>query len=232
MWSIHYSRFVTNAALLAERVERRLGEMRGARAEDWKALSREVYVEIKPWRAAERSRLLTSLWRSRCPGGGAVVCYVGRRFAKEYGAADFLRFEQWIDRYVRNWGHCDGVSSWLVAACIANEPELRHKLRAWTGSRNRWKRRASAVSLVWEAKRGRHTETIFEIADALLDDRDDMVEKAVGWLLKETYPRRPAETVAFLLPRRGRASRTTLRYAAEKMTAADRAEVVRRPSEN
>lgn len=49
-----------------------------------------------------------------------------------------------------------------------------------------------------------------------------MVEKGVGWLLKETYPKRPRETVDFLVPRRGRATRLTLRYSAEKMTAEDK----------
>jgi hypothetical protein len=52
------------------------------------------------------------------------------------------------------------------------------------------------------------------------------VRKGVGWLLKETYPKKPVETVRFLLPWAGKASRVVLRYAAEKMIPADRAKVL------
>ena len=55
-----------------------------------------------------------------------------------------------------------------------------------------------------------------------------MVQKGVGWLLKETYPKRPAEVVRFLLARRKKTTRLVLRYAAEKLTAADKARVLAR----
>ena len=55
-----------------------------------------------------------------------------------------------------------------------------------------------------------------------MTDRDLMVQKAVGWLLKETYPKKPQETSRFLLPWRARAPRLILRIAAEKMTEMDR----------
>jgi len=55
-----------------------------------------------------------------------------------------------------------------------------------------------------------------------------MVQKGVGWLLKETYPRKPEETVAYLIERTGQASRLTLRYAVEKMTPEDKRRVLQR----
>ena len=65
------------------------------------------------------------------------------------------------------------------------------ELAPWTRSKNRWKRRAAAVALLHEAKQGRHTIAIFDIAKRLHKDADDVVRKGVGWLLKETYPKRP-----------------------------------------
>ena len=131
-------------------------------------------------------------------------------------------FEQWLDRYVRNWGHCDGVSTWLIAASIANRPELLTRLARWTKSKSRWKRRGAAVSLIQEAKQGRNTETIFQICDLLRDDTDDLVRKGVGWLLKETYPKKPREVLQFLGDWRASAPRLVLRLAAEKMAAPHR----------
>lgn len=115
-----------------------------------------------------------------------------------------------------------GLASWLLGACIANEPELRNRLIAWTASSNRWMQRASAVALLHSAKAGKYPETVFAVAEKLLPVRDDMVEKGVGWLLKEAYPRLPRAVMAFLTAHRAAATRPTLRYAAEKMTAADK----------
>lgn len=116
-----------------------------------------------------------------------------------------------------------------AAASIANEPSLIRELPAWTESKNRWKRRAAAVAMLEEGKKGRHTNEIFDIASRMITDPDDMVQKGVGWLLKETYPKRPREVVAFLKPWRGRAPRLLLRYAAEKMSARDRETVLLKP---
>ena len=147
-------------------------------------------------------------------------------FPRTAACAEFRLFERWIDRFVSNWAHCDGVATWLIAASIANEPSLMDLLPPWTRSSNRWKRRAAAVSFLQEGKHGRNTERILEISESLLEDPDDMVQKGVGWLLKETYPSKPREVVSFLASRRTHPSRLLLRYAAEKMSPADRGQVL------
>jgi 3-methyladenine DNA glycosylase AlkD len=138
------------------------------------------------------SRTRTSRWTARRPPQIQRV-----RFAKQCGAREFALFTRWLDRYVDNWAHTDGLSLWLLGASIANDPSLVDKLDSWTRSNNRWKRRAAAVALVYSAKRGEHTRAILRIAAPLIEDGDDMVQKGVGWLLKETYPKNPAEVVRF-----------------------------------
>lgn len=199
----------------------------GVRSPEVHALAREVYREVKTWPVSRRNALLTELLKSRKVEEGAMVCYVYRRFARECCAAEFRLFERWIHRYVDNWAACDGISSWLLAACLANEPRLVNELAGFTASPNRWKRRAAAVSLIQEAKQGRNTKAILKVAGRLIGDSDEMVQKGVGWLLKEAYPRQPRAVVAFLrmhpeTPRR------IVRYAAEKMSFADRAAVLER----
>ncbi len=197
----------------------------GVASPDLKRIAQSAYSKVKKWPVAERDRFCAELWAGGTNEEGALVCYVYKRFAKTCGAREFRLFTQWLDRYVKNWGHTDGLSLWLLGASIANEPALIGKLDAWTRSKNRWKRRAAAVSLVPSARRGLHTREIFRIAEPLIPDADDMVRKGVGWLLKETYPKKPSEVMRFLMPRRGKASRLVLRYAAEKMTAEDRAQL-------
>jgi 3-methyladenine DNA glycosylase AlkD len=194
----------------------------GVRTPRLRELARLDYAQVKQWPVAERDRFVTELWKSGMLEEGVIVCHLYRRFAKSCGKREFAMFEKWLNRYVRNWSHCDGVSTWLIAASIANQPELTKRLARWTSSKNRWKRRSAAVSLIHEAKHGRNTETIFQICDLLRDDADDMVRKGVGWLLKETYPKRARETLQFLDGWRATAPRLVLRLAAEKMSGKHR----------
>lgn len=194
----------------------------GVRTPQIREIARLVYRELKHWPIADRDRIMTELWKSGMLEEGVLAAHVYRRFAKSCAEREFRLFEQWVNRYVTNWSHCDGVGTWLIAASIMNRPELAGELVPWTKSKNRWKRRAAAVSLVQEAKNGRNTETILQVSDLLLCDAEDMVRKGVGWLLKETYPKRPRDVLAFLDPRRTTAPRLVLRLAAEKMSETDR----------
>jgi len=200
----------------------------GVRSPEVKRIESDVYREWKHWPRTDQIGFCEKLWRSGKFEEGSIAIYLNRRLARTLGMADFEVFEKWIDRWVRNWAHTDGVSSWLLAAAIANEPGLMRRLPGWTRSENRWKRRAAAVSFLQEAKQGRNTDRILAIADRMLDDEDEMVQKGVGWLLKETYPKQPIEVVQYLLARPGHGSRLLLRYAAEKMTPTDRRRVMAR----
>jgi 3-methyladenine DNA glycosylase AlkD len=181
-----------------------------------------VYRQIKGWPLAERNCFCNELWKSGSGEEGTVAIYLYRHFRSQCSLCEFRLFEKWIDRYVNNWGHCDGVAHYLISASIENEPELAALLGPWTASANRWKRRAAAVSLVHGARRGKNLRMIFQIAERLLPDDDDLVRKAVGWLLKEAYSAKPREVVRFLKARKKSAPRLVLRIAAEKMGTTDR----------
>jgi 3-methyladenine DNA glycosylase AlkD len=198
-------------------------------APEWHQIAKDISPKVKLLSVSDRDRFCEELLKSGLHSEGAIVCYVYRRFAKQCGAREFKLFTRWLDTCVDDWGMTDGISLWLLGAAIANEPALIAKLPPWTKSKNRWKRRAAAVALVPSARRGLLTAEILGIAQPLIPDADDMVQKGVGWLLKETYPKKPRETVRFLAPWRGKAPRLMLRYAAEKMTAADRAHILSIP---
>lgn len=201
-------------------------QTQGVRAPRQRQIAAAAYRDWKTWPVKQRDALCDALWQSGWMEEQGIAILLYRRLVRQSGAREFRLFESWIDRYVDNWAHCDGVSSWLLAGCIANEPALMDKLPPWTLSVNRWKRRAAAVSFLQEAKRGQHTEAVLAIADRLLDDTDDMVQKGTGWLLKEAYPAKPREVTTFLEARKHRPARLLLRYAAEKMTPEDRARVL------
>ena len=187
-----------------------------------KELAALVHRKIKDWPPADRNRFCNELWKSGTEEEVNLAIYLYRHFRKQCAGCEFHLFEKWIDSYVDNWEHCDGVAQYLISASIENEPELASLLPPWTASANRWKRRAAAVSLVHAARRGEHNDLILQIAERMLPDEDDLVSKSVGWLLKAAYAAKPREVVRFLKAQGDRAPRLVLRIAAEKMLRADR----------
>jgi 3-methyladenine DNA glycosylase AlkD len=78
-------------------------------------------------------------------------------------------------------------------------------------------RRASAVSLIIPARNGLFLNDIFEIADTLLYDKEDLVQKGYGWMLKAASQAYQKEVFDFVIERKATMPRTALRYAIEKM---------------
>jgi 3-methyladenine DNA glycosylase AlkD len=128
----------------------------------------------------------------------------------------FETFDGWIN-YLTNWAKTDGFSAHIIGDIIALDPTKIRELMKWTQSKNRWRRRASAVSLILPARRGLFLKEIFSIAEKLMEDRDDMVQKGVGWLLKEASRKHPKEVRNFLLKWKSRTSALVLHYASEKL---------------
>jgi 3-methyladenine DNA glycosylase AlkD len=134
-----------------------------------------------------------------------------------YEKEDFAIFRHWIDTYITNWAACDSFCNHTMGDLIEMFPEYIEELKLWTKSDNRWMRRAAAVSLIIPAKKGKFLGDIICIADLLLPDHDDMVQKGYGWLLKEASRRHQKEVFDYVMRNRKYMPRTALRYAIELM---------------
>jgi 3-methyladenine DNA glycosylase AlkD len=142
--------------------------------------------------------------------------YMLSRMKRSLTPGHFYTFDAWVDT-LTNWANTDGMCTSLVSETVRKDPRLADRLLEWTESDNRWRRRAAAVSLVPIARRGDMLEDTFRIADRLMEDQDDMVQKSVGWLLKEASKKHPVEVRNYLLKWRARTSALVLRYASEKL---------------
>lgn len=80
-------------------------------------------------------------------------------------------------------------------------------------------KRAAAVTLIVPARKGQFLSDIFGIADILLTDKDDMVQKGYGWMLKAASEVHEREVFDYVGSRKAVMPRTALRYAIEKMPA-------------
>lgn len=134
-----------------------------------------------------------------------------------YEPQDFEVFERWLSTYVSNWAECDTLCNHTLGTFIEKYPEYVEKLKEWTQSNNRWVKRGAAVTLILPARKGMFLDDVFEIADKLLLDRDDLVQKGYGWMLKEASKQHQEEVFNYVIRNRAEMPRTALRYAIEKM---------------
>ncbi len=142
--------------------------------------------------------------------------YMLRRMKGKLTPEHFDIFDGWVDN-LTNWANTDGLCTGIIFVTVQKEPRLVERLLDWTGSENRWRRRSAAVSLVPIARRGEMLDDVFRIANRLMEDRDDMVQKGVGWLLKEASKKHPDEIHDYLVRWRPKTTGLVLRYASEKL---------------
>jgi 3-methyladenine DNA glycosylase AlkD len=161
--------------------------------------------------------LCEELWKSQIMEESFVACNWSYKIKKQYERSDFKVFEKWVDRYVNNWASCDTLCNHNVGTLVELYPELISCLKNWAKSENRWVKRGSAVSLIIPARRGKFLEDIFEIADILHSDKDDMVQKGYGWMLKAASQAHQKEVFDYVISKKTTMPRTALRYAIEKM---------------
>jgi len=139
----------------------------------------------------------------------------------QFGDREFRMFELWLDR-ISSWADHDGLVHYLISPMVAAKPARARAVFRWAKARNRWHRRAACVALI----RGARTKMLFpeivRLSDSLLGDEDDMVQKGLGWLLRETAKFDAKRTLPYLMKIRDRAPRLVLRTACETLPAASK----------
>ena len=180
-------------------------------------ISKDYFKLIKEKSKAEIFDLCEKLWASGYIEESFVASKWSYSLRNQYEAADFETFEKWIDKYVSNWASCDTFCNNTIGAFLQMYPEYLPSLKRWARSTNRWMRRAAAVSLIVPARKGAFLKEIFEIADILLTDKDDLVQKGYGWMLKVASKPYQKEVFDYVMTNKAKMPRTALRYAIEKM---------------
>lgn len=129
---------------------------------------------------------------------------------------DFELFESWLDR-ISSWADHDGLVHCLISPMVAANQARTKSVFRWAKSPNRWHRRAACVALIRGTRVKMFFPEIVKLSDSLLNDNDDMVQKGLGWLLRETAKFDAKRTVPYLMKIRERAPRLVLRTACETL---------------
>jgi 3-methyladenine DNA glycosylase AlkD len=180
-------------------------------------ISKQFSIEIKKLSKKDVFNLCEELWKSGFMEEAIIACNWSYLVHKKYEESDIEIFENWIEKYVTNWATCDTFCNHTVGEFLEMFPNYISKLKEWAKSENRWMKRAAAVSLIVPGKKGLFLNDIFEIADILLLDKDDLVQKGYGWMLKSASHSYQNEIFEYVMSKKAIMPRTSLRYAIEKM---------------
>lgn len=180
-------------------------------------ISKELFTSIKELPKNEIFSLCEALWKSGYSEESYIACNWSYYIHTQYQPEDFTVFEKWVNSYVNNWASCDTLCNHTIGTFIEMYPDYIFRLKEWARSDNRWTKRAAAVTLIIPARKGMFLQDIFEIADILLYDPDDLVQKGYGWMLKAASEAHQEEVFDYVMSKKATMPRTSLRYAIEKM---------------
>lgn len=180
-------------------------------------IGKSIYNSCKELSKEQIFKLCEELWKSGILEESFIACNWSYYLKEDYTAGDFDVFARWLNLYVNNWASCDTLCNHSIGMLLEKFPEKINDLKAFCTSGNRWVRRGAAVSLILPARKGLFLNEIFEIANNLLMDEDDLVQKGYGWMLKAASESHEQVVFEFVIRNRAVMPRTALRYAIEKM---------------
>lgn len=130
-------------------------------------------------------------------------------------------------RESRTWALVDGLAASVVGPLVEREPEAAAVLDRWARDEDFWIRRSAMLALLLALRRGEGDFARFtRYADAMLEEKEFFIRKAIGWILRDTARKRPDMVFEWLLPRAARASGVTIREAVKPLSEERRAAVL------
>lgn len=131
-------------------------------------------------------------------------------------------FDLYLRRHdrINNWDLVDVACRYVIGVYLFDKP--RDILYTLAASKNLWERRTAIVS-TWYFIRAGQTDDAIALSELLLGDKEDLIHKATGWMLRFVGDKEPARLRAFLDTHAATMPRTALRYAIEKLDPAERA---------
>ncbi len=119
-------------------------------------------------------------------------------------------------KYINNWDLVDLSAHYILGQAILDGLEQEKKLDELIKSKILWERRVGIIA-TWIMIRESKLKTTLRLSKKLLNDKEDLMHKAVGWMLREVWKRDEKIVEEFLIKNYNNVPRTTLRYAIEKM---------------
>lgn len=166
----------------------------------------------------ELEHLVTSEWHEIRLCGLLILVQKYKKLNEEQSRC--IEFYLGHTNYINNWDLVDLSCYELLGRWLMNQDRILLYDLAMNG-KTLWEKRIAIVTCMQFVRNGDYDDCL-KIADILIDDRRDLIEKATGWLLREVGKRDIDLLRDFIMQHYDRMGRTTLRYAIEKMDECER----------
>lgn len=190
----------------------------GVAVPDVRRFARDLHQQVREaWTVADAIAFADVCARQRETELKWVGFFVLGRYRRSLPRTLLLTVKRWLaGGYCDNWALVDALAPEIITPLLARFPGVMPELLGWTRSRNLWIRRAALVALVPPARKGERLEEAYAAALAVAGDREDLIHKASGWLLREAGKTDAQRLERFLLRHGPGLPRTTVRYAIER----------------
>ncbi len=193
-----------------------------------RALARSIHDSHRHWTIRDAMAFADRLIVDPHLEAKAVGVEVLARHRRAFTPALLPRWKRWFARnHSANWATTDHICGALVGPLLVRHPGAAARIRSWSGHPNMWVRRASIVGLIRLARKGLALDQLYSVARRLHVDEEDLIQKAVGWALREAGKADAVRLERYLRANGPRIPRTTLRYAIERFPPNKRAELLR-----
>jgi 3-methyladenine DNA glycosylase AlkD len=165
--------------------------------------------------------LVEELWRKPVHERRMAATILLERERARLTAEDLPLIER-LTRESKTWAYVDALAGDVAGAIGMSSPAAGAVFDRWATDPDFWVRRSALLAQLRPLRHGAPFDRFAGYADAMLDEKEFFIRKAIGWVLREVGKRRPDEVVAWLAPRTHRASGVTMREAVKYLPAADR----------
>lgn len=190
-------------------------------------------------------RTVRGAFRERKPGRDQTLAWAARLWASEVyerrlaavevlsAGEELLRPDDLaiVERMIREgamWSLVDGLAGEVAGRVVVRCPEAATALDRWSRDGDFWVRRAALLGLLRGVRVGApDLDRFTAYADAMLDETEFFVRKAIGWVAREISKRDPAFVVAWAEPRLDRMSGVTYREVVRRLPPHDAARLAR-----
>jgi len=159
-------------------------------------------------------KIFNRLWRSSYHEEMSLAIYALQLYKDEFDLNTWNFLSPKL-KDMKSWDQVDSVSTSIIGQILLKYPKLEKEILKLARSRNLWLRRIAIVSTLPLIKKG-DIKLAMKLVEMYLYDKEDYIQKATGWILREIGDKKPEFTKNFIL-KHIEMPQLTFSYATEHM---------------
>ncbi|MBD3195280.1 MAG: hypothetical protein GF317_09510 [Candidatus Lokiarchaeota archaeon] len=144
------------------------------------------------------------------------------RFKKLFNDSIVILYKKALSNHCNTWAFCDSSMIKIIGPYLAKKQKsnlAKSTIKEWSCSSELWVKRASLVIFLKRVmiKKDFDEKLFYNLTERLIDDDEDYIKKALGWMIKTCSKNKPNFIFQYLMENRDKFDRSTLRTSCEKL---------------